>query len=288
MNPWLRRILLGIGLLVALVLVVAGVLMLIGTSRFNRQYDIAGHPLPPADDSSMAHGRYLAVTRGCTDCHGGNLGGKLMIDDGAFARLPSPNLTNGRGGAAATFTDADWEKAIRHGVGSDRKSLFIMPSAEFNSFSDADVRALITYISAQRPVDDTLPARRIGPVPRLLVGAGAPLPLGARSIDHSAPHRSVPMEVSVAYGAHVAKLCQGCHGANLEGSTSGPAPTPALDANGNLPRWTEEQFIRTLRTGRTPEGKELNPQAMPWRVFGQAKDTELKALWMYLRTLHTK
>ena len=288
MNRWVRRILLGIGALLALVLVVAGVLMLVGTQRFNREYDIAAHPLPPADDSSMVHGQYLATTRGCTECHGANLAGTLMINDGMFARLAAPNLTKGRGGSAATFSDADWEKAIRHGVGQDKRTLFIMPSPEFASFSDKDVRALITYISAQPPVDDTLPARSIGPIPRLLVGIGAPLPLGARMIDHSAPHPSVRMEQSAAYGAHVAKLCQGCHGANLEGSTGGPTPAPALNASGNLPRWTEEQFLTALRTGRTPEGKQLNPQAMPWRVFGKANDTELKALWMYLRTLHTR
>lgn len=283
---WLRRIALGLGALVSLVLLVAGVLMLIGSSRFNRTYEVASHPLPPADDSSMARGEYLAATRGCTECHGANLGGTMLVDDPMFARLYAPNLTHGRGGVGATYTEADWEHAIRHGIGRDGKTLFIMPSPEFGTLSDVDVRALVTYLSAQPPVDSAQPRRSIGPIPRLLVGAGVEMPLSARRIDHAAAHPAMREERSVAYGAHVAQLCKGCHGANLGGSSSGPSPTPPLDARGNLPRWTEEQFVRTLRTGVTPEGKELDPALMPWRPFGRMNDSELGALWMYLRTLH--
>jgi mono/diheme cytochrome c family protein len=285
---WLRRIALGLGALLLLVLLVAGVLMLIGSSRFDRVYEVASHPLPAADDSSMSRGAYLAATRGCTECHGETLGGGVLVDDPMFARLYAPNLTRGRGGVGGSYTDADWERAIRHGIRRDGRTLFIMPSPEFSTLSDADVRALITYIAAQPPVDTAHPSRTIGPIPRLLVGIGAPLPLSARRIDHAAAHPALREERSVAYGAHVAQLCKGCHGANLEGATGGPAPAPPLDARGNLPRWTQEQFVSTLRTGVTPEGTQLDPAMMPWKPLGRMNDTELGALWMYLRTLHSE
>jgi Flp pilus assembly protein CpaB len=34
------------------------------------------------------------------------------------------------------------------------------------------------------------------------------------------------------------------------------------------------------------ERKELDPALMPWKPLGRMNDTELGALWMYLRTLH--
>lgn len=281
MKKWLRPIGMGLGILVLVLLAAAGTLWAIGGSTFSRTYAIPEHPIPPADDSSLARGQYLAVTRGCTECHGANLGGQLLINDPAFAVLAAPNLTTGRGGAASRYTDADWERALRHGVSRDGRTLFLMPSQDF-VFSDADVRALIAYIAAQPPVDSVAPPRRMGPVARILVGAGQPLPLAAAMIDHSRPHQAMREEATVAYGETVSQICRGCHGANLEGGTRAPA-APPLNSSGNLPRWTEAQFVTTLRTGVTPEGKQLDPSAMPWRALGKMNDTELKALFMYLR-----
>jgi hypothetical protein len=48
-------------------------------------------------------------------------------------------------------------------------------------------------------------------------------------------------------------------------------------------RWTEADFIAALRTQKKPDGVTLSP-VMP-KVFGAMNDTELKAIWMYLRTL---
>jgi hypothetical protein len=57
--------------------------------------------------------------------------------------------------------------------------------------------------------------------------------------------------------------------------------TPA----GDLKNWTESDFIRALRTGVTPEGKNLNPELMPWKRIGELTDEELRAIWLYLQTL---
>ena len=53
--------------------------------------------------------------------------------------------------------------------------------------------------------------------------------------------------------------------------------------SGRLSKWTEADFINTLRTAKRPEGTDLDP-VMP-RVFGQMDDTELKALWAFFRSL---
>ena len=53
----------------------------------------------------------------------------MMIDD-AFARLATANLTRAAE-AIADYTDADFERAIRHGVGAAADPLVFMPSEAF-------------------------------------------------------------------------------------------------------------------------------------------------------------
>ena len=42
-----------------------------------------------------------------------------------------------------------------------------------------------------------------------------------------------------------------------------------------------------MREGRRPDGRELS-QVMPWPLFAEMTDTELQALWLYLRTQPTR
>jgi hypothetical protein len=43
--------------------------------------------------------------------------------------------------------------------------------------------------------------------------------------------------------------------------------------------------MTTLRAGMRPDGRPLNNNDMPWQSFAKMNDTELKALFMYLRSL---
>jgi cytochrome c553 len=49
-------------------------------------------------------------------------------------------------------------------------------------------------------------------------------------------------------------------------------------------RYTEATFIKTLRTGKKPEGEMLAPP-MPWPVYGKMTDDDLKAVYAYLTSL---
>jgi len=56
------------------------------------------------------------------------------------------------------------------------------------------------------------------------------------------------------------------------------------DPETGIGRWTESDFIATMKTGRTPDGRILDP-FMPWPRFQAVTDTDLRAIWAYLRTL---
>ena len=124
MPRWLRwtgRFVAGLVLLIVLALAAVYVLSSLAIRKTYRFPDSAVRAA--TDSASLAWGRHLveAVAK-CQECHEGDLGGKMMIDDAAFARLATANLTAGRGGIAG-YTDADFERAIRHGVGRDDRPL---------------------------------------------------------------------------------------------------------------------------------------------------------------------
>ena len=57
------------------------------------------------------------------------------------------------------------------------------------------------------------------------------------------------------------------------------------DKETGLGSWTEAMFIKALRTGKDMgEGRPILPP-MPWDMIGKATDSDLKAIFAYLRTL---
>jgi hypothetical protein len=59
------------------------------------------------------------------------------------------------------------------------------------------------------------------------------------------------------------------------------------DKETGLGEWTEEVFIQAIRTGKhqgQPNGRDILPP-MPWFNFRQMSDSDLKAVWAYLRSL---
>ena len=246
----------------------------------------------PAGDEAVARGEHLAITRGCTDCHDKDLGGKVMMEAPAIGRMAGPNLTHGSGGLPPGFGDADYERAIRHGVKPDGRAILFMPTRDFAALSDADTADLIAYVKSRSPVDRTLAPSYIGPVGRALFAFGQLPMLEARLIDQHATHVArVENAPTVEFGNYLARACTGCHGQHFSG---GPIPgvppdfpipaniTP--DAATGIGAYTKDDFYRVFREGKKRDGSAVNT-FMPWQAMGRFTDTELDALWAYLRTV---
>jgi hypothetical protein len=57
------------------------------------------------------------------------------------------------------------------------------------------------------------------------------------------------------------------------------------DVNTGLGIWTEEMFMKTLRTGRhMGVSREILPP-MPWFNYGKMTDADIKAVYAYLRSI---
>jgi mono/diheme cytochrome c family protein len=278
------RIVAGLG---ALVLVVVLLSYGVSASRLKRQYQVPASTLvAPTDSASIARGRALATITGCTGCHTSTLGGRVMIDGFPFARLAAPNLTRGKGGVGATYTDADWERAIRHGVRRDGTPLVIMPADEYNRFRDEEIGRVIAYVKSAPAVDNVTPPRTLYPLARVLHTFGAPI-VSAEQIDHTRRRDSPPPGATIEYGRFIGGSCRFCHGETLGGrevgGEEGAPPSPPIGPSGTPSRWTDAQFIEAMRTGVTPEGRRLRNEYMPWQAIGQLRDDELRGILLYLK-----
>jgi mono/diheme cytochrome c family protein len=284
-----------LGAVVALVVVAAAGLYASSTYRLSRTYTVPTENLAvPRDAATVARGEHLVIVHTkCGDCHGVDLGGAVFIDDPALGRVPAPNLTAGRGGVGLTFSDADYARAIRHGIAPDGHPLLVMPADDWARMSDEDTAAVIAYVRSVPPVDRELPPLEVRPLGRALIATGQ-LPLPADLIDHAAQRPPAPPPGPTAeYGGYLAEIggCRGCHGPGLSGGRIPGTPPEIPPATNITPTgigsWAEQDFVRALRTGARPDGSRIDP-FMPWGATSKLSDDELHALWLYVHAVPPK
>lgn len=273
-----------VGGLALLLLVAAAVIYVLSEQRMGHTYDVPAATLAvAATPDAVARGEYLAGIMGCQDCHGADLGGKLMLDAPPF-RVEPPNLTSGEGGVGGHYDAAEWERAVRHAVGHDGRGLYVMPSSAYRHLSDADMAALVAYLEGVPPVDGARAGVVLKPLGRTLVALGAVEP---EIVAEAVAVREAPTPgPTPAYGAYLASFtCNHCHGATLEG---GPNPDPAgmpVPSLRPAAGWSAEAFARAVRQGFAPEERRLDPMQMPWPAFSTMTDADVQALYAHLRTL---
>lgn len=259
-------------------------------SRRNQVYNFQPEKIELRTDSAfLAYGERMITARGCNDCHGTDLGGKVFVNDPALGLLTASNLTKGKGGLPQDFSTDDWVLALKHGVRRDGKPLLFMPSHEYAQFSEYDLASIIAYCQQLPNIDRELAEDELGPVGRILTDLGKLPMFPVEMIDHTKPLvKEVKAEISVEYGKYLSVGCQGCHKETMKGGEAVAPGFPIvadITSTGNPGKWTADQFISTLRTGVTPEGKTLKPEEMPWTMTKVYTDTELKALHLYLTSL---
>ena len=291
MKVWLRRTLIGVlSLVVLLALVVAG---LVWNGERKRQRVVAlpalKTPVLIDDAAARERGAYLYASRGCVDCHGANGAGRVFVDNGSL-RIKGPAIHTGPGSVTLAYKPEDWDRALRHGVKPNGTPAMIMPSEDYNRFTDADLVALVAYARTLPPAgggaaEITLPL----PV-RALYGAGA-IQDAADKIDHSLPvQQPVTEGVTLEHGQYVANMCKGCHGAELAGGKvpGGPPDWPPAAkltrGEGNaMDRYASaDSMIAMFRSGKRADGSAV--QVMPFESLAKMSDTDLRALHLYLKS----
>ncbi|KPV47760.1 hypothetical protein SE17_41715, partial [Kouleothrix aurantiaca] len=151
------------------------------------------------------------------------------------------------------------------------------------------------YVKSVPAVDNEPGSSDVQLLGRALFIAGQISALPAESIDHSAPApAAVAPGATPQHGKYLITIggCADCHNTALSGGPMTGAPPDAppaanLTPQSELSGWTDADFIETMRTGVNPAGKQLN-SFMPYKYIGLLSDDELRAMYLYLKTIPPK
>ena len=287
----MRRVMKRVGVLLLVVLLGAAGLVAWAWQRSEsglaRRYAVADAPLRlPTDAAALTAGKHLFETRGCNECHAAGGVGAPVLDAGPVMRIVAPNITPSR--LAARGYDADAiAAAIRHGVRPDGTPLVFMPSHDYAELGDEDTAALVAHMATLPDSSHEPGPTEVRPLGRVLYALGQLPLLPAEFIDHAPRARVAPPPgENIAYGRYVAAVCTGCHGDDFAGGAplARGAPPVANLTPAALGDWSEADFFRAMRAGKRPDGRALHPM-MPWKAFAGMTDTELRAIWLHLRSL---
>jgi hypothetical protein len=274
----------------------------------------------PRTPERLARGNYLVNgALLCFGCHsqvdfsqrpfrtfGGTMGGgfefpaeEMQLPPGN--RIVAPNISPDPDYGAGKWKDSDFVRALRQGIGHDGRTLFpMMPYEYLRNLSDEDLASVIVYIRSIPPVHMERPKTILTPVVKQMF---KPLP----PVEHvPEPDQSNRLR----YGQYLVTVahCEGCHtpadertqqplpGMNFAGGEAlvgywGPDTTKLITVNSlnltphpsGISYMDEALFIKALRTGQV-QARQLS-NIMPWSMFRNLTDDDLKAIYAYLRTV---
>jgi hypothetical protein len=256
----------------------------------------------------LARGKYLVEgVGGCFDCHSQlpeqkpkpgvapvfekKGSGRIVINSGDLM-IAAPNITPDVETGAGTWTDDQFARAIREGIGHDGRTLFpMMPYEDFRSLSDEDLASIVVYIRSLEPVHHELPKPKIPfPLSRLINNAPHPVmePVTSDTSDR------------IARGRYLTTIggCSNCHtpkdkrgrpvqgmefsGGNYFEEFQVATANITSDTSG-IGYYDESLFIKAIRTGHV--GARPLRVPMPWWVFRNMTDEDLKSIFAFLRTV---
>ncbi|WP_394778218.1 c-type cytochrome [Undibacterium sp.] len=292
MQKWLKWSSIAVGSIIVVGVAAVLVGLQLSERKLARKVEVPTVPIVlSADPARLELGRYLFNSRGCAECHGANGGGHELVNSGSML-VVAPNITPGAGSVTSSYQPADWARTIRHGVRPDGRPLMIMPSEDYNRMSDDDIAALVVYAKQLTPLQGN-PAVIQLPLPMKLLYAAGIVRDSSEPINHALPPaQAVPVAVTAEYGAYVAKNCAGCHGAQFSGGKI-PGGSPKWPAAANLTpgkgsamtAYTTPQALAAMfRSGQRPDGTAVN-RVMPFPSLKEFNDTDVQALYAYLKTL---
>lgn len=245
----------------------------------------------------------------CTECHADTktqkLTGKLLEElPPQFGTIVSRNITRHPDKGIGKWSDGELAYFLRTGVKPDGQ--YVPPwMVKMPHLSDEDLASIIAFL---RSDDPRVAASDVDPGPTkptflskaLTHTVMKPLPYP------SAPISAPPRTDRVAFGKYLATSldCFSCHsrdftridamvpeksagyfgGGNEVHGATGPILTANLtpDDETGIGRWSEQEFVRAVKTGFRPDGRVLR---YPMQPIAALDDEEVGAIYAYLRTV---
>ncbi|MFV3314715.1 c-type cytochrome [Pseudomonas sp. NY15374] len=264
---------------------------------------------PSPDQALIARGEYVARLSDCVACH--SLPGKAPFAGGLEMATPlgaihATNITPDRNNGIGSYSLADFDRAVRHGVAPGGRRLYpAMPYPSYAKLSDDDMRALYAFFM-----------KGVQPSDQANIPSDIPWPLNLRwpialwngLFAADKPYAEKPTEDPLwNRGAYIVQgpgHCGSCHtprglafnekalddsgkaflaGALLDGWY---APSLRQDHNTGLGRWSEPEIVQFLKTGRNKHAVVYGSMTEAFNNSTQfMSDEDLGAIARYLKSL---
>lgn len=268
---------------------------------------LAALPARAADEAQLARGELLFKAADCGACHTDVKGGGAPLAGGRPLNTPfgvffSPNITPDWQTGLGEWSEAEFRRALRKGVGRHGQYLFpVFPYPAFSGMSDADIAALYAYLRSLPPVAQKDKPHEVGFPFRLRF-----LEVFWRALFfRPGPLQPVPAESAEwnrgRYLAEAVVHCQECHtprnflggleasrafSGNPEGPDGMKVPNITGDAETGIGKWSLDDISALLKTGQTPD-MDFVGSGMAEVVKGTAalSDADRQAIAVYVKSL---
>ena len=267
---------------------------------------------PPAraqapDAAAVARGQYIFTAAGCTSCHtdekhkGAFLAGGVALKT-PFGTFYGPNITPDPTYGIGRWTEAEFVRALRDGVGPQGQLFPVFPFTSFTRMTDADVNDLWAYLRSVPPVA----------TPSKPHDVSFPFNVRAAQVVWKAlfftPGRFQPdpeKSAEVNRGAYVVQAlghCGECHTPRnvlgglrtslaLAGTAHGPdghaVPNITPDPETGIGKWSDGDVAEVFKSGMTPDGDFVG-SGMAEEVrntTSKLSDADVHAVVAYLKSL---
>jgi mono/diheme cytochrome c family protein len=208
--------------------------------------------------------------------------------------LVAANITPDNETGVGKWTDDELARAIREGVDRQGHTLFpMMPYSHYRGMSDEDIASVVVYLRSLPAIRNPLPATVVNFPVKYLV-RNAPEPVTGEV------HPDISTELNRGQYLVLMAACSDCHtpikrgrpahdlefaGGRVFDEPTGKVASPNItpDPTTGIGNYTEETFIKALRTGYVGT-RQLNP-LMPWQFYNGLTDEDTKAMYAYVKTV---
>jgi hypothetical protein len=261
-----------------------------------------------ATPARVERGRQLSAML-CNDCHMNDktqkLTGRRMAELPQFGTIYSRNITNDPVHGIGKMTDGQVYYLLRTGVRPDGRFLPIM--AKLQKMSDEDLQSIIAFLRSDNQWVQADPTPDVDSKYSFL----AKFLTNMKLVKPMPFHNSIPEPDTtdkVKWGEYVCLYrveCYTCHsrdfttddfinpekskgffgGGNkfaMPDGTTMHSLNITMDDETGIGRWTEDQFVKAVKTGIVPSGPALRP---PMKPFVYLSDGEVRAIYAYLKTI---
>jgi len=306
MKKVLRYLLIVIGVLIILVGGFAAYIAFKGVPKYTAEnFSLKVTSTPERIERGMQLSAML-----CNDCHmnsnTGKLTGRKMEEVPQFGAIYSRNITRDPEHGIGKMTDGQLYYLLRTGVRPDGRFLPVM--AKLQKMSDEDLQSVIAFLRSDHQWVKPDPTPNTESSYSFLSKALTNL----KVIKPMPFYKSVPepdTTNTVKWGEYVSLYrveCYTCHSADFTtddfinpekskgffgGGNTFSLPDGSkisslnltMDEETGIGRWTEEEFVKAVKTGIVPNGQPaLRP---PMKPYAFLTDGEAKAIYAYLKTV---